>query len=104
MINITSASFKEVITTNGMVLIDVWAPWCGPCKRMDQELEIVASNPSAAKLTIAKVDADEEFDLAAELGVKAVPSFFLYKDGQKIDFWTGFCTAGSIVARLDKLA
>jgi len=85
--NVTStAEFKEVIKS-GAVIIDAFATWCGPCKQIAPLLTQLSKANENVKFY--KVDVDELPDVAQELGVRAMPTIFLYKDGEKVEQVTG---------------
>lgn len=75
--DITDAEFAEV-TATGTVIVDIWAPWCGPCKVLTPMLEAIA--PELPDVTIVKVNADET-SLMGELMVRSVPTLLRYQDG-----------------------
>ncbi|WBW74510.1 cytosolic thioredoxin Trx1 [Schizosaccharomyces osmophilus] len=74
--------FKAVIAQNKLVVVDFFATWCGPCKAIAPKVDQFSKTYSEAEFI--KVDVDELSEIAAEAGVHAMPSFFLYKSGQKI--------------------
>ena len=79
--DVTSENFQsEVLDRNGVVLVDVWAEWCGPCKRMNPILNSV-SDEFGDKLLVAKVDADSNPELVEELKVQGIPTMILYVNG-----------------------
>ncbi len=78
---ITDESFAaDVINADGPVLVDFWAEWCGPCKMIGPSLEEI-SDELGAKVTIAKINIDENPDAPAKYGVRGIPTMILFKDG-----------------------
>lgn len=74
----------QVLQSDIPVLVDFWAPWCGPCKQIAPTLEELAQEFSG-KVKICKVNVDENAELAAELGVRGIPALFFYKNGEVVD-------------------
>lgn len=85
---VTSAEFNE-LKNNGIVLVDFFATWCGPCKMLAPVLEEL-STAYEGKATIVKVDVDQENDLAAQYGVMSIPTLVLFKNGEIVKQVTGF--------------
>ena len=83
-IELNKENFTEMVGSNKPVLVDYWAEWCGPCKMVAPILEEVASDMSD-KLTIGKVDVDENQELAAQLNIMSIPTLVLFKDGEVVD-------------------
>ncbi|KAI8333123.1 thioredoxin [Chlamydoabsidia padenii] len=77
------AEFHELINNNKLVVIDFHATWCGPCKLIGPKFEKLVDEYTS--FTFAKIDVDDVPDVAAEVGVRAMPTFAFYKDGQKVD-------------------
>lgn len=83
------------------VLVDFWAPWCGPCKKMGPILDQVAKN-KAGKVTIAKVNCDDEPELAGRFGITGIPCMILFKGLEEIDRKVGAVASEDLEAWLDK--
>lgn len=80
--NVSDASFEaEVLKAEGPVLVDYWAAWCGPCKAIAPILD-EAAKKYEGRVTIAKVNVDENPETAAKYGVRGIPTLMLFKDGQ----------------------
>ena len=81
-VKIDSKNFKsDVLDSDVPVVVDFWAEWCGPCKMIAPSLEEI-SNEMAGKVKITKVNVDENPDLAAQFGVRSIPTLVLFKGGQ----------------------
>ncbi|MBO1110746.1 thioredoxin TrxA [Bordetella petrii] len=99
--NVSDASFDaDVIKSSQPVLVDYWAAWCGPCKMIAPILEEVASEYSG-RLTVAKLNVDENQDTAAKYGIRGIPTLMLFKDGQAAATKVGALSKSQLTAFLD---
>ena len=79
---ITDSSFEiDVLQASKPVVVDYWAEWCGPCKQIGPALEEIADEMSS-KVTIAKINIDENPQIPSKYGVRGIPTLMLFKDGQ----------------------
>ena len=86
---VTDDSFKtDVLGASGLVLVDFWAEWCGPCKAIGPALEQIGEE-LAGKLTIAKVNIDENPMTPNQFAVRGIPTLILFKDGKPVDTLVG---------------
>jgi thioredoxin 1 len=82
---VTTAEFDSVVLQSEVpVLVDFWAAWCGPCRRVAPEIDAVAEQ-FGEKAKVVKVDVDAEGELAARYGIQAIPALFVFKGGQVVE-------------------
>jgi thioredoxin 1 len=99
LLQLDSNNFKSAVAGDTPVLVDFWAPWCGPCKAIAPVLEDL-STELAGKLSIAKVNVDDNGDLAAQFGVRAIPTLLLFKNGAVIEQFVGMMDKATLKAKL----
>lgn len=85
----TTVEFKELVKKEGLVLVDFFATWCGPCQMLTPVLEELDEQLNGS-VTIAKINVDTESDLAAEFRISSIPTLVLLKDGKPVDSAIGY--------------
>ncbi|BFH12194.1 thioredoxin [Paenibacillus melissococcoides] len=102
IVNVSDQTFKtEVEGQQGVVLVDFWAPWCGPCKRLAPILEELDGEVSG-QATIAKVNVDENPESASRFGVMSIPTIIVFKDGQPVDKVVGLNSKDALKGLIGK--
>ena len=104
MINVTVANFEEEVVAASMtlpVLIDFWAPWCGPCKSLGPVLEKVEAD-YAGRFKLVKIDSDQEQEIGTAFGIRSIPTCILMMNGQPVDGFTGALPESKVKEFLDK--
>jgi thioredoxin 1 len=89
----------EAETKSGVVLVDFWAPWCGPCRMQTPILEQIAGKVEGAK--IAKLNVDDAPAIAAKFGVQSIPTLLVLKDGESVKQMVGVQQADTLIAALN---
>lgn len=99
--NVSDASFAEDVLQSGQpVLVDYWAAWCGPCKAIAPILEEIAEQ-YGDRVTVAKLNVDENPETAAKFGIRGIPTLMLFKDGQPTETKVGALSKTQLQEFLD---
>ena len=101
MVDLEDAQFDQFVQDNEIVVIDFWAPWCGPCKRLSPVVEEIAGE-MAGKITFAKMNTDEQPRTAQQFGVMSIPTLLVLKGGKPVDQMVGALPKQAIVDKLSK--
>jgi len=100
IVNLTTETFKTTIAgATTPVLVDFWAPWCGPCKAIAPILEELAEE-FAGQLRIAKVNIDDNAEIATEHGIRAIPTMLLFKNGKLVEQIVGMLPKATLKEKL----
>ena len=92
---------QDVLDSKKIVLLDVWAPWCAPCRGMEPTIEAI-SEETKNWAEVVKLDASVEMDLVQELGVSALPTFLVYKDGRVVESTIGAVAKTTLLDLMQK--
>ena len=99
VLSLNNSNFKsEVAESKGIVLVDFWADWCGPCKMLAPILEELSGETEAK---ICKVNVDESGDLAGDYGIRSIPTMIIFKDGVKVDQIVGLRQKSELLEKLN---
>ena len=102
IIHLTSANFKEeALKANGLVLVDFWAKWCGPCRVIAPIFEELARDLDG-KLKFAKLDVDEAGQVASSYGVMSIPTLMFFKEGKVIDQVSGALSKAELKKKIEE--
>ncbi len=102
-IEITDANFEEeVVKSDIPVLIDFWAPWCGPCRMVGRIVEEIA-NDYAGKIKVGKINTDDNQKVAAQFGIRSIPTLMIFSGGELKESLVGVQPKEILAAKIDKV-
>ena len=88
-------------TQEGLVIVDFWAPWCGPCRKLGPILEEVAKELEG-KVKVCKLNTDENTQIAQDFAISAIPSVIVFKDGEALERMVGLNPKSTIISNIEK--
>ncbi|CCI35869.1 MAG: thioredoxin [Microcystis sp.] len=99
---VTDATFKdEVLDSANLVLVDFWAPWCGPCRMVAPVVAEIAEM-FIGKVKVVKLNTDENPNIASQYGIRSIPTLMIFKEGQKVDMVVGAVPKTTLATTIDK--
>ena len=101
-LEITDSNFQEILAEGKPVVMDFWAPWCGPCKMVGPIIDELATEYEG-KVIIGKCDVDENGDVAAEYGIRNIPTVLFFKNGELVDKQVGSAPKSAYVAKIEAI-
>ena len=99
---VTDASFKDdVLESDVPVLVDFWAPWCGPCRMVAPVVDEIAEQYDG-KVKVVKLNTDENPNIASQYGIRSIPTLMIFKGGQRVDMVVGAVPKTTLANTLEK--
>lgn len=99
---VTDANVNEVLSSSKIVMLDFWAPWCGPCRILSCTVDEIAAEWEG-RITVAKCNADDFQDIAVQFGIRNLPTLLFFKDGQLVDRLVGALPKSQIEDKLKSI-
>jgi len=101
-IALTDRGFDEAVVAHPQLVVDFWAPWCGPCRTLSPVLDEIARE-QAGRVVVGKVNVDEQPALAGRFGVRSIPTLIFFKHGEAVDTVVGVVPRAEIAKRIEAL-
>ena len=101
-LEVTDANFEELVNAGKPMVLDFWAEWCGPCRMVSPIIDELATEYEG-KVTIGKMDVDNNNDVVAQFGIRNIPTVLFFKGGKIVDKQVGAAQKSAFVAKIDAL-
>ena len=101
-LEVTDANFEELVNAGKPMVLDFWAEWCGPCRMVSPIIDELATEYEG-KVTIGKMDVDNNNDVVAQFGIRNIPTVLFFQEGKLVDKQVGAAQKSAFVAKIDAL-
>ena len=101
-VTITSENFEQLRKGEQPLVVDLWAPWCGPCRMLGPVISEL-SEDYAGRIVVGKCNVDEEEDISMEFGVRSIPTILFFKGGELVDKFVGAAPKSTLVEKFEAL-
>lgn len=101
-VTLTDATFAQAVATHRALVVDCWAPWCGPCRLISPTIEALAKEYQG-RITFGKLNTDENQEVPIQYGIMSIPTLLLFKDGELVDSMVGAVPRPYIEEKLKQL-
>jgi thioredoxin 1 len=101
-LEVTDSNFKELLQSGEPLVVDFWAPWCGPCRMMSPIVDEMAELFDG-KIRVGKLNVDENEEVPAEFGIMSIPTMLMFKDSKLVNTHVGACSKAALQEQLNAL-
>ncbi|WP_456480122.1 thioredoxin [Nautilia sp.] len=102
-LELNAQNFADTVKNNNVVVVDFWAPWCGPCRMIAPIIEELAEEYKEKGVVVGKVNTDEAPEIAGQFGIRSIPTVIFFKNGEAVDAMIGAAPKQMYVEKIEAL-